>query len=217
MATATFSYASSQASDTVLVPVSLNQQVYLDSPISTNFTILSVTGSQAYSIQTQPQNGLNQLTFTPKNGTFFSLVINASSFGANYVDVTKGGSPFSTFSKNFTGQGNLIVNINVNVTSSGSNANYAWDPLVGMLPLKIQSFSLSFIAVIEIFSLLGVLFLSLGIVFHSKVSYLGLAILFIAGAITLGILVLLSIIGIYLFGFATVNLVWRFRSSRDSS
>ena len=207
-----FSFASSATTDSVTVPVTPNQSVYLDSPASSNFTILSISGNQGYLIQTTPGSEVNQLTFTPTNGTYFSIMVNVSSFGNNYVSISRQGSSFSTFSKNFTGYGNLIVQVIVNVSSSASSPAFTWDPLVGILPLKLESFSFNFLTIMESLALIGAFFLALGMVLHSRLSYFGLAILFLAGAITLGILLVLGIVGLYLFGFAVVNIVWRFKT-----
>ncbi|MHB1908237.1 MAG: hypothetical protein ACYCQJ_05115 [Nitrososphaerales archaeon] len=206
------SFASSASADSVTVSVTPDQAVYFSAPASSNFTVLSITGNQGYLIQTTPGIQSNQLTFTPTNGTYFSIIVNVSSFANNYVNISRQGSALSTFSKNFTGYGNLIVQVIVNVSSSGVSPAFTWDPLVGILPLKLASFSFNFLTVMESLALIGAFFLALGIVLHSRLSYFGLAILFLAGAITLGILLVLGIVGFYLFGFAVVNVVWRFKS-----
>ena len=210
-----FPFASSSVGsvNSVTLSVPVNQDVYVTAPYSSNFTILSVIG-QGYSLQTSRGFNSNTLTFTPTNATHFLVIVNASSSGANYAYVTKQASPVNLpacNNCNFTGQGSVIVQLNINATAGTAQGN-SWDPLFGMLPLRLQGFSVSFSEIIVTMAILGFLFLGLGIVFHSKVAYLGVAVLFIVGAITLGLLVLLGVIGLYLLGFAAINIVWRYRS-----
>ena len=211
-----FSSSETGTTNSVSLSVPVNEQVYVTAPSSSNFTILSVTG-QGYSLTTAREFNSNILTFIPQNATKLSILLNVTSPGATYAYVTKEASPVNLpacNNCNFTGQGNVLVQVNINATSGTPQAN-SWDPLFGMLPVRLQGFSVSFEDVIATMAILGVLFLGLGIAFRSKVSYLGIAVLFIVGAITLGLLVLLGVIGIYLFGFALINIVWRYRSWKE--
>jgi hypothetical protein len=210
-----FIVGSSAAGNTnsVTVSVPVNQQVYVTAPYSSNFTILSVIG-QGYSLQSTRQYTSNVLTFTPRNDTRFTILVNVSSSGSNYASVTKQVSPGNVpacSNCNFTGQGSIVIQLNVNGTREASQGS-SWDPLFGMLPLRLQGFSLTFNAVIETIAVFGFLFLGLGIAIRSKIAYLGIAILFIIGAIMLGLLVMLGMIGTYLFGFAMINLFWKYKS-----
>jgi hypothetical protein len=209
-----FDNGASSAVNSVNVSVPVNQQVDINAPYSSNFTVLSVTG-QGYSLLTTREYNSNILEFTPANDTHFTILVNVSSVGPVYAYVTKQASPVYVAACNnncnFTGRGSVLIQLNVNATQETTQGN-SWDPLFGMLPLHLQGFSITFNAVIETIAGLGFLFLGLGIAFRSKVAYLGVAILFIVGAIELGLLVLFGIIGAYLLGFAVINLVWRYRS-----
>jgi hypothetical protein len=196
------------------VNVPVGNEVFVSAPESTNFTILSVTG-QGYTIQTSKGPNTSVLMFDPSNATMYSLIINMTSLGPNYGYVTKQANPVNIeacANCNFTGSGNLIIQVNINATNANTANSLTWGPLFGMLPIKLQGFSVSFLTILETFAVAGFIILGLGIAFRSKVSYLGLAMLFIIGAITFGLLVVLGIIALYLTGFAIINLVWRFKS-----
>jgi hypothetical protein len=216
VAAASFGILPSDASATNQVSVSLpvNYGVNINVPATSNFSILAVTG-QGYALETLHSVDSNILSFTPTNATLFSIEVNVSSTGQNYAYVTKESAdslvPACT-NCNFTGEGNLVLNIMVNATGSTGQGNSSWDPLVGLLPVKIQSFSFSFVEILETLAILGFAFLGLGIAFHSRVAYLGIVVLFIDGLITLGILVVLGIISAYLLGFAIINIVWKART-----
>ena len=210
-----FSSSDTGTTNSVSLSVPVNEQIYVTAPYSSNFTILSVTG-QGYSLTTAREFDSNILTFIPQNTSKLSVLLNVTSSGAMYAYVTKEASPVNLpacNNCNFTGQGSVLVQLNINATSGTSQVN-SWDPLFGMLPVRLQGFSLSFEDVIATMAIFGSLFLGLGIAFRSKVSYLGVAVLFIVGAITIGLLVLLGVIGLYLLGFSLINIVWRYRSWR---
>lgn len=216
LAGASYAILPSSATTTnhVDVTIPVNYGVNIEIPMSSNFSVMSVTG-QGYALQTLKGLDSNVLVFTPTNATVFSIMVNVSSTGQNYAYVTKESAASlvpACDNCNFTGVGNLIVDVTVNATGSSAGANSTWDPLVGLLPVKVQSFSVSFAQILETLAILGFAFLGLGIAFHSRVAYLGVVVLFIDGVITLGILVVLGIISAYLLGFAIVNVVWKFKT-----
>jgi hypothetical protein len=201
--------------NSVSISLPINQQININAPYSSNFTILSVIG-QGYDLQTTREYNSNVLTFTPTNNTQFRVIVNVSSSGSNYAYVTKEASPIfapacGSNNCNFTGQGNIIVELDVNATQETAQGG-SWNPLFGMLPFRLQGFSISFDNVIETIAGIGFLFLGLGIAFRSKITYLGVAILFIVGAIMFGLLVPFGMIGLYLLGFAVINLVWKYKT-----
>lgn len=210
-----FSSSGTGSTNSVSLSVPVNEQIYVTAPYSSNFTILSVTG-QGYSLTTAREFDSNMLTFVPQNATKLSVLLNVSAPGDTFAYVTREASPVNLpacNNCNFTGQGSVLVQLNINATSGASQSN-SWDPLFGMLPVRLQGFSVTFEDVLVTMAIFGFLFLGLGIAFRSKVAYLGIAVLFIACTITLGLLVLLGVIGLYLFGFALINIVWRYRSWR---
>jgi hypothetical protein len=201
--------------DSVTLNIPTYQTVYVTAPSTSNITVVSVTG-QNYSLQSNRQFNSNILSFTPSNSGRYTILLNVSSLGANFAYVAKQATPVNVAACNncnFTGQGNLLILLNVNSTS-GTAQGSSWDPLFGMLPLRLQGFSVSFYDVIGTIAVFGFVFLGLGIAFRSKVAYLGIAILFIIGAIILGLFVLLGIVGLYLLGFALINIVWKYKTWR---
>lgn len=211
------SSAAQQPTNTVNVSVPVGNYVAISAPMLSKFTVVSLSGGQGYQLKTIQQLSENILQFTPSNASDYSLVVNVSSAGQNYAYVTEQSSPVdipACNSCNFTGTGNILVDLTVNATSVPAAVGVAWNPVFGLLPLRLQIFSLSFLNVIEIVAAFGFLFLALGITFRSRISYLGIAILFIAGAVTFGLLIPLAVIALYLVGFALVNITWRVISRR---
>jgi hypothetical protein len=216
-------FASSTTTTSVSVSVPVGNSVSVTSPGSSNLTIRSITGNGHYSLETMQEGNTTILTFIPTNATQFLLVINVSSSSGspNYANVAVQNSTSAsvvpnqnTSIRNVTGSGNLIIDLKINAlsaSSSGSDSSISWNPLFGMLPVKLQPPSLSLAQVIEVIAGIGAFFLALGIAFKSKVSYLGVLILIIVGIATVGILVLLSVLGAYLLSFGLVNLAWKLK------
>jgi hypothetical protein len=192
--------------------------VQVSAPPTANISVLSISGD-GYSLQTATEQSANVLTFTPNNVTVFTIVLNvSSSSGSNYADVTKQSTPLfvqACSNCNFTGSGNLIVSLNINATNSSAQTGSVWDPLTGMLPLKVQNLALSFVDLMIILSGFGFAFLALGIGFRSKVLYLGLALLFILGIVEFGLIVMFGIIAAYLVSFALINVFSKHRFWRS--
>jgi hypothetical protein len=214
----TESNALSRGINSADISMQTNQILQVSVPISSNITVLSISG-EGYSVQSMKETSSNVLTFTPNNATLFTLVLNVTSrSSSNFAYVTKQSSPVfvqACSNCNFTGSGNLLVSLNVNATSSSIQSGSVWDPLTGMLPLKVQNFALNFLDVMVILAGFGFAILALGIGFRSKVVYLGLAILFILGLIEFGLIVMFSLIGGYFVSFALINIFWKHRSWRS--
>jgi hypothetical protein len=211
------SSSGTQAANTVAITIPVNQGVVVSSPLTSNFTVLSASG-QGYTLQTEAGLTTNVLTFTPTNATQFSILVNVTANGPNYAYVMKQSDAAlevpACSQCNFTSNGSVLLRLNINATSNPASSGTSWDPLFGMLPLRLHSVSLSFFDVLAIMMTLGSVFLAIGVVAKSKVAYLGVVILFLVGAVEFGLLVMLGLVGIYLLSFSALSLYWRYRSWR---
>ena len=201
-------------SSTVSVSVPSGEYVRITSPSGTNISVRSIAGG-SYQVSDSPQAGTNIFEFVPGNTSNYQIVLalNSSNFQSSFASITKEGSISDQPVKNITGFSSLQLTLDVNSTSS-MVASAAWNPLFGLTGLRIQSVSISFTNVLEGMAALGLLIVALGLIFHSRISYLGIVLLFIAGAIVLGFLNLFLIAMGYAASFGFLTLAWKVKHRR---
>ena len=195
--------------------VSANQYVKVTSPLNSSINLLSVSGGM-YHASLSNNLGTTEFSFTPTNDSLYkvTLRINSnSSNSSNFAYFAKQGNLQDIQVKNLTISGNVVIYLTINSTGPVQTANN-WSPLFGLTGFSPQIPSLNFASSIAIVSGLGMLLIALGLIFRSKISYLGLVLLFFTGALVLGLLFVFGIIAAYVLSFALLNLTWRFRSKR---
>ncbi|MGI0092216.1 MAG: hypothetical protein ACREBS_10960 [Nitrososphaerales archaeon] len=199
-------------SSTLQVKVQSGQYIQVSTPKGSNINLVSVSGGQ-YRLSSSTIGNLNAFQFTPTNSSIYTLVLNVTSNATSYAFVSKqsAAAAIDTTLENITNYGMLHLTIQVNSTSS-TLAESGWSPLFGMTGLKLQAGSFSFNEALEVLFAVGVLVTGLGILFRSRVSYLGIVFLFFVGVVVLGLLMMFGVIILYLFSFALVNLAWKIRT-----
>ncbi len=203
-----------QTSEQIQVVTPPQQYVKVISPESANVSVVSVSGG-LYQLALSNGLGTTELQFSPVNSTVYSLVLRIASNGSNYAYVEKQGSPFDTPLRNFSSYGSILLSLTINSSGPISVSSGNWDPLFGMTGLHIQAPSLNFDSGIIIVSALGIFLIALGLLFHSRISYLGVFFLLFMGAVVLGLLVVLGIIVAYVASFALFNFLWRYVGRRS--
>lgn len=212
---ASHSYASAQSnsiSSNVPVTVPSGEFVRVYTPSGTNISLSSINGGY-YQIANSVEGSLNVFQFVPSNSSMYTVILSITSNTSSYAYILTQPEEYIAPIKNITDSGNLLLTLSVNSTAAPAS-NGVWDPLFGLTGLKLQSVSFSFDNAIELLLALGFLIMALGLVFHSKISYLGAILLFFGAAMVLGFLVLFGLIIAYVVSFAAIAIVWRIRSRR---
>jgi hypothetical protein len=202
----------SSASAPVSVPVSIssNESLQVIVPTSSNITVISLTGGP-YNVGISNGARENKLVFSPnspnsQNDTY-SMLLNVSSYGSNSVMVMQSStSGILSLVKNFTAQGNMILNLSITVTP-GLQSPSSWNALSGFLGfgLNLGGVNLDTTDVLAIFAGMAILVIGLGAKFSQKFIFFGLFLLSLVGIVAIGILGIGLVFGLYITSFYAVR------------
>ncbi len=184
-------------------------------PQTSNVTILSLSGGQ-YDTGLYATGTKNDLLFTPAQIANYSLVLNISSTGANSASLSELGSSASTWTKNITGTGNLLLNLSIAVLPQPVSQSSGWNPLFGFTGISLGGITLGATDILAIFAIFSASLIIIGIKRNHKLLYAGLFFMSLIGMIVVGILVVGIILGSYLGGFLIIKSYFGFRSRKQN-
>jgi hypothetical protein len=195
------------------VNVTFGQTLRINTPESSNVSILSLSGGE-YDTGLYETGIKNALLFTPAEIANYSLVLNVSATGQNSAGLSLLGTPTSTWMKNITGTGNLLLNLTVVVFPQPTAQSSGWNPLFGFTGISLGGVTLSATDVLSIFAIFSVSLILIGIKRSHKLMYAGMFFLSIIGMVIVGILVVGMILGSYLGGFLIIKSYFGFKARR---
>jgi hypothetical protein len=210
-----YASSSSQVVHVIQANVTFGQILRVLTPSTSNITILSLSGGQ-YDIGLYTSGTKNDVLFTPAQIENYTLVLNVSSTAANSAGFSLLGTPQTTWVKNVTGTGNLILHINVQVLPQPVSQSSGWNPLFGFTGISLGGITLDATEVVVIFALFSASLIIIGMKRSHKLLYIGLFFLSLIGMIELGILVVGVIIGSYVAGFLIIKSYFGFKSRRQT-
>jgi hypothetical protein len=184
-------------------------------PLTSNVTILSLSGGE-YDTGLYASGTKNALLFTPAQIANYSLVLNISSIGANSASLSELGSTASTWTKNLTGTGNLLLILSIDVIPQPVSQSSGWNPLFGFTGISLGGITLGATDILAIFAIFSASLIVIGIKRSHKLLYAGLFFMSLIGMIVVGILVVGIILGSYLAGFLIIKSYFGFRSRKQN-
>jgi hypothetical protein len=206
------------------ITLTSNEMLRVLSPASANISLVSVVGGE-YSLSVSPLNSSKSLVFLPldqaKNETsHYSMIVNVSSTAGaqNFAFVSAPplssgiSSPQSSFEKNITGTGNIVLTIDLSVVpqeqTRNSGSSLGWNPLFGFTGFTLGGVSFSATDFLAAIAVAAICFVALGVKYNQKLLYLGLSVLGVVGLIAVGIFLVGAAVAIYLAGFLLVRLYY---------
>jgi hypothetical protein len=184
-------------------------------PQTSNVSILSLSGGE-YDTGLYAAGTKNDLLFTPAQIANYSLVLNISEIGPNSAGLNLVGPPTTTWTKNFTGTGNLLLNLTVVVLPQPVSEASGWNPLFGFTGISLGGVTLNATDILSIFAIFSGALVLIGIKRSHKLLYAGMFFLSLIGMIVVGILVVGVIVGSYLAGFLVIKSYFGFKSRRQN-
>jgi hypothetical protein len=183
-------------------------------PETSNVSILSLAGGQ-YDTGLYAASSKNDLLFTPAQLNNYSLVLNISAIGPNSASISELGTPASTWTKNITGTGNLLLNLTIDVVPQPVAQSSGWNPLFGFTGISLGGITLNATDILAIFALFSACLIIIGLKRSHKLLYTGLFFMALIGMIEVGILVVGLILGTYLAGFLIIKSYFGFRARKQ--
>jgi hypothetical protein len=203
------------------VTLSPGEDLKVQAPEASNITLISVVGGQ-YDIGLSVSGGKNQLAFSPVEeqnlSSYYSMMVNVSlpsASGENFAYISTAQPGALNFSKNITGVGNIVLDINLNVQSGQlSSDSSSWNPLFGFTGFNLGGVSLSAADILAILALISIGLIISGTKFSMKLLYCGLFFLGLVAVVAVGIFLVGAVVGVYLLGFVITKSYFRLRSHR---
>ncbi len=183
-------------------------------PQTSNVTILSLSGGQ-YDTGLYTSGTKNDLLFTPAQIANYSLVLNISAIGVNSAGLSEVGTPASTWTKNITGTGNLLLILSIDVLPQPVSQSSGWNPLFGFTGISLGGITLGATDILAMFAIFSASLIIIGVKRSHKLLYTGLFFMSLIGMVVVGILVVGLILGTYLAGFLIIKSFFGFRSRRQ--
>jgi hypothetical protein len=200
---------------TVNVNLTSGQILRIAVAATSNVSVLSLTGGQ-YDLGFYKSGTKGDLLFTPDEIANYSLIVNVSSSSTNYAGLDVLGSPTSSWTKNVTGTGNLILDIAVSVLPEPVAQSSGWNPLFGFTGISLGGITINSTGFLAIFAIFSVSLIVVGMKFNQKLVYCGMFFLSLVAMIEVGILVVGIVFVSYLAGFAIIRSYFGFRSRRQN-
>ena len=204
----------SQSRSSLEVNLTSGQILRVITSSSTNVSVLSLSGGQ-YDLGLYTSGAKNELLFTPAQLANYTLSLNISSTAGDIVSLSAIGESPTTWTKNITTTGNLILDLTVDVLPEPVSESSGWNPLFGFTGISLGGVTLGSTDVLAIFAAFSLGLMIVGAKKSQKLLYAGLFFLSLIGMIVVGILVVGVIIGSYFAGFLIIRSYFGYRSRRQ--